>query len=124
MGREGVVERAVKHTFVYGTDHCPQLASRLGPQSMEGELQQRADVILAVAEVCVIAFGERLVVSAWLADRCVPAAERVCDLARGEAVAPFKVGDLPVRRGGQSADHGCPPMLRSALRELRPDLAR
>lgn len=64
MGCEGVVERAVKHAFVCETDHCAQLASCLGTQSLEGELQQRADVILAVAEVCVIAFVERLVVCA------------------------------------------------------------
>lgn len=124
MGREGIVERAVKYAFVCGTDHCAQLASCPGPQSMECDLQQSADVVVAIAEVCVIAFVEQLEVSAGPADRPVPAAERVCDFARGETVASFEDSDLSVCRGGQSADHGCPPMVRSALRELRPDLAR
>ncbi|GGU63535.1 hypothetical protein GCM10010274_60410 [Streptomyces lavendofoliae] len=106
MGREGIVERAVKHAFACGTDYCAELASCLGPQSMECDLQQSADVEIATAEVCVIAFVERLEASAWPADRRIPAAEHVCDFTRGEAVASFEGGDLPVCRGGQSADHG------------------
>ncbi len=106
LWREGIVERALKHAFVCGADDCAQLASCLGPQGTECDLQQGADVVVAVAEVCVIAFVERLEVSAWPADRCVPAAERVCDFTRGGTVASFEGGDLPVCRGGQSAEAG------------------
>jgi hypothetical protein len=108
LGCEGIVERAVKHAFVCGTDPCAQLASCLGPQSMECHLQQSADAVVAITEVRLIALVERVEVSAWPADRGIPAAERVCDFPRGEAVASFEGGDLPVCRGGHSADHGCP----------------
>ncbi|WP_329526702.1 hypothetical protein [Streptomyces sp. NBC_01462] len=122
--REGIVERAIEYAFVRGLDDCAQLASCLGPQGMECDLQQGADVMVTVTEVCVIALVEPIDVPAWPPEIGIPAAERVCDLACGEAVTSFEDGDLPVCRGGQSADHGRPPMVRSASRELRPDLAR
>lgn len=62
--REGIVERAIEDAFVRQLDDCAQLASCLGPQGMECDLKQVADVIVAVTEVCVIAHIEPIEVPA------------------------------------------------------------
>ncbi|WP_329467035.1 hypothetical protein [Streptomyces sp. NBC_01431] len=67
---------------------------------MESDLQQGADVVVAGAEVCVIALVEPIEVLTWRPNVGIPAAVRVCDLACGEALPSFEDGDLSVLGDG------------------------
>jgi hypothetical protein len=49
---------------------------------VERAFQQGADVVVVAAEVCAAGLVERIDVREWASSDGIPAAERVCDLAR------------------------------------------
>lgn len=106
-GRERVVDRAREDAVVERVEQCAQFSSGLWPHPGHDQVQQRPDVVVAVAQAGVVAVPGGQVTSGSPAG-AFPTAERVGDGPGVQAGGTFELRDLTVRGRADTSDDRSP----------------